>query len=187
MPYEYLELDPKWLIFETAVDGTFVRAFGPRILARSACHQELIALGIDVSKSLKPSYTASVYEQAMKVLKKQLFASNTDEAAYRAMGAETCAGFYRTLVGSALAKIQPLIGPDRMLTRLPNSITNSSNFMRAEVEKRAPRDYKLHVWGTNTPWYVAGAVDYAVNQAGVKATVSVEELGRFEAWYGIKW
>ena len=187
MPYEYLEIDSKWLVFETAVEGTFVRAFGPRIQARQPCHQELVSVGIDVTRPLKPSYHAGLYENAMKVLKKHLFPTHTDEAAYRELGRETCAGFYRTLVGSALAKVQPLIGPDRMLTRLPNSITNSSNFMKAQIEKRAPGDYKLHVWGSNTPWYVAGAVDYAVNHSGVKATVEIEELGRFEAWYGIKW
>jgi len=187
VPYEYLPIDPSWVVFETAVEGTFIRAFGNKIRGSTPCHEGLRQVGIDISKPLKPQYRASDYESAMRVLHTHLFATLTEEAALRQMGNETTEGFYRTLLGSALAKVQPLIGPDRMLTRLPASITNSSNFMKAELKQRGPRDYQLHVWGSNFPWYVAGAVERAVAHTGVKPRLDIEELGKFEAWYGVKW
>src|SRR5262249_22815488 len=150
-------LEPSWVVHSPSVEALFVRGFGCRIAQSSACLNALKELGLDPGAKLKPSYPATVYENGMIVLRRYLFGGvASDEEAYGQIGRERTAGFYRTMIGTALGGVMKLLKPERMLPRLPANIVSSTNFMRAEAVEKAPRDWELHVFGTNTPFFIAG-------------------------------
>src|SRR5581483_6764350 len=102
-------LEPHWVVHEASVEALFVRAFGGRIVQSSQCLAALKAAGIDPTLKLKPSYPATVYEQGMLILRQHLYGSLRDDEAYRQIGRETTAGFYRTLIGGALGAVIKLL------------------------------------------------------------------------------
>jgi uncharacterized protein (TIGR02265 family) len=181
-------LEPHWVVHEASVEALFIRAFGPRITAHSACLRELKEAGIDPTGKLKPSYPATVYEKGMQLLRTHLFSNIASDAeAYHLIGRETTAGFYRTLIGGALGQVMKLLKPERMLPRLPSNIVSSTNFMKSEIVEKGPRDFELHVFGTNTPHFIAGAVERGVEQTGTKPKVEIVREAPLEAWYSIRW
>jgi uncharacterized protein (TIGR02265 family) len=181
-------LEPHWVVHEASVEGLFVRAFGPRINQSPACLNALKAAGIDPTAKLKPSYPAVVYEDGMQLLRRHLFAKVASDAeAYRAIGRETTAGFYRTVIGAALGGVMKLLKPERMLPRLPQNIVSSTNFMKAGLEQKGPQHFELHVVGTNTPHFIAGAVERGVEQTGTRPKVEIVREAPLEAWYAIRW
>jgi uncharacterized protein (TIGR02265 family) len=177
-----------WFVTDAVVEALFVRAFGPRIKQHRECTLALKALGIDVEAKLKPSYTADVYEQGMISLRKHLFASEPDDVrALWAMGRETTAGFYRTMIGTAIGAVVKLLPPERMLPRLPANITGSTNYMKATMTQKGPRDFELYVYGSNHAPFVAGAVERGVEQTGCRPKVEVLKAQPLEAWVAIRW
>jgi uncharacterized protein (TIGR02265 family) len=181
-------LQPHWVVHDSSVEALFVRAYGGKIAQHSLCLNALKAAGIDPTGKLKPSYPATVYEKGMQLLREHLFASTKSDAeAYWAIGRETTAGFYRTLVGTALGGVMKLLKPERMLPRLPANIVSSTNFMKSSVVEKAPHHFELHVFGTNTPCFIAGAVERGVEQTGTRPKVEIIREAPLEAWYAITW
>jgi uncharacterized protein (TIGR02265 family) len=180
-------LEPHWVVHEASVEALFVRAFGGRIVQSSQCLNALKAAGIDPTGKLKPSYPATVYEQGMLILRQQLYPNLPDNEAYWQIGRETTSGFYRTLIGGALGAVIRLLKPERMLPRLPQNIVSTTNFMKSSAVQKGPQHFELHVFGTNTPHFIAGAVERGVEQTGVQPKVTVAREAPLEAWYSITW
>jgi uncharacterized protein (TIGR02265 family) len=179
---------PDWCVMEASVEALFVRAFGSRIARHRACLTELQALGLDPSQKLKPKYTAELYEDAMAVVRKHLFADVLeDERAYWTIGRQTSEGFYRTMLGTAIGAVMKLLTPERMLPRLPGNITGSTNFMRSTIERRGPRDFELYVFGSTRPAFIGGAVERGVEQTGTKVKVEMVRAAGVEIWLKITW
>jgi uncharacterized protein (TIGR02265 family) len=59
--------------------------------------------------------------------------------------------------------------------------------MKSEIVEKGPRDFELHVFGTNTPHFIAGAVERGVEQTGTKPKVEIVREAPLEAWYSIRW
>jgi len=180
-------LQPNWVVHEGSVEALFVRAFGGRIAQSYTCLNALKAAGIDPTAKLKPSYPAATYEHGMRLLREHLFVNLSDKDAYWAIGRETTAGFYRTLIGKALGAVMKLLKPERMIPRLPANIVSSTNFMKSSVVEKGPHHFELHVFGSNTPSFIAGAVERGVEQTGTKPKVEIVREATLEAWYAITW
>jgi len=179
---------PDWYVTDATVEGLFVRALGQKIKHHAACLEELRSIGVDPTQRLKPRYAADTYEKAVIAVRRHLYADEPDDTrALWKMGRETTDGFYRTILGGAIGAVVKLLSPERMLPRLPANITNSTNYMKAKMEQRGPREYELYVFGSNHAAYIAGAVERGVEQTGARPKIEIMKSAPLEAWLSITW
>jgi uncharacterized protein (TIGR02265 family) len=164
------------LVFTPSVEGLLVKglSLGPEVRA------ELRALGIDLDRPLLPAYPAALWHEALHLVARRVYPTLGLPEAYLRMGACTVYGLGDTLLGKAMLAMVKLVGPRRMLLRLPNSVKSGSNFAQLDVRELAPNAFLL----TSQPYmgygeFMQGSVSAAIDIAGAAgATVEVVEYDR---------
>jgi uncharacterized protein (TIGR02265 family) len=156
----------------SVMEGLFVRG----LKAEGKLAERLLSFGYDLKKP-EVSYSVLTYQRCVNAARQEVFGNLSDEEAYRLLGRKLVDGFLETLVGKVVAVAMPMIGPGRVLERLPRYL---SMMGRGEMEVRimpagdtARRIYFGDIY--NRPEFLAGALEVGLERAHVKPIVSVEE------------
>lgn len=163
------------LVFSTSVEG-LVKG----LVLEPPVRAELRTLGIDVDRPLLPAYSAELWHRALHLVAQRVYPTLSIAEAYRKMGERTVYGMEDTLLGKATLAMAKLVGPRRMLLRLPNSAKSGSNFAQLEVRELAPNEFLL----TSHPYmgyaeFMQGSVRAAIEICGApKGTVEIVEHDR---------
>jgi uncharacterized protein (TIGR02265 family) len=115
-----------------------VRArLGPKVRERLR-----VEAGIDES-ALKPSYPLGAHDSAVKVLAEELYPGKPmDDATYE-VGRGLMANYGRGVLGRALFSLIRLIGPMRMLKRVPQYFRQTNNYADVKIDVVGPTAYEL--------------------------------------------
>ncbi len=167
---------PERLVFAPSVEGLLVKGLEltPETLG------ELRALGIDLGRPLLPAYPAELWHRALHLVAERVYPTLSLPEAYRRMGERTVYGLDGTLLGKAMLAMARVIGPRRMLVRLPNSVKSGSNFAQLDAKELAPNAFLL----TSQPYmgygeFMQGSVSAAIDIAGAKqGSVEIVEYDR---------
>lgn len=148
-------------------------------------------LGMDL-EHLQPGYSASLWLSAVQLVIQRALTDRPELDAYRYLGERSVLGLEVTMMGRAMAALAKLVGPRRMLLRLPHSIRSADNFSACTVEERGPGCFEVKIQPTMLPpefWH--GVLDAAVTIAGGKQirvrtleSQPAQELARFEVKWG---
>jgi uncharacterized protein (TIGR02265 family) len=98
-------------------EGLFIhslRASGPFADA-------LRASGFDVGKT-KAIYPIEVWNEALEVAWRHCYPGLSREAAYRELGRQLGEGFLKTWMGKVVDMGLPMLGPERLISRIPNLV-----------------------------------------------------------------
>ncbi len=163
------------LVFSTSVEGLM-----KGMALEASVRAELRELGIDVDRPLLPAYPAELWHRALHLIAQRVHPTMSIAEAYRRMGERTVYGMEDTLLGRATLAMAKLVGPRRMLLRLPNSAKSGSNFARLEVQELSPTEFLL----TSQPYmgyaeFMQGSVRAAIEICGApKGTVEIVDHDR---------
>ena len=156
----------------SVMEGLFVRG----LKAEGRLAERLLSYGYDIKKP-EVSYSVLTYQRCVNAARHEMYGHLGDEEAYRILGRKMIDGFLETLVGKVIAVAMPMIGPARVLERLPRYCAMMG---RGEMEVRitpagetARRIYFGDIY--NRPEFLAGALEVGLERAHVKPTITVEE------------
>jgi uncharacterized protein (TIGR02265 family) len=156
----------------SVMEGLFVRG----LKAEGRLAERLLSYGYDIKKP-EVSYSVLTYQRCVNAARGETYSHLGDEEAYRMLGRKLVDGFLETLVGKVVAVAMPMIGPGRVIERLPRYLAMMG---RGEMEVRitpagetARRIYFGDIY--NRPEFLAGALEVALERAHVKPSVTVEE------------
>ena len=167
------------LVFSPSVEG-LVRGLGAALTENATLKAELRAMGLDLDKPLLPGYPAELWHRALELIARKLYPQLTVPQAYFKMGERTVYGLSDTIFGKATIALAKLVGPRKMLHRMPISVKSGSNFAELSVQELSPTEILLASqpymgWGE----YMQGSVLAAITLGGaVEPSVEIVEYNR---------
>lgn len=157
----------------SVMEGLFVRG----LHADGKLAEGLLSLGYDIRKP-ELNYPVLTYQRCVNLARQELFHHLSDEAAYRLLGRKLVTGFLETLVGRVVAVAMPMIGPARVVDRLPRYLAmmgrGEMTVTMTPVSERARRVYLPDRY--NRPEFLAGCLEVGLERANAQQpVVTVEE------------
>ena len=164
-------------------EGLFVRA----LPADPAFHAALRAVGVDVAK-LSPHYPVEVWQEAMAVARQHFHAGQPRAQADWQLGRVFAQGFLDTLVGRVIAVTMPMLGPARLVDRLPRHLATGRADMRATVEPLGETERTVRIEALHPmPDFMAGTIEVMMERTKVKPQVEVLERAETSYVLRVRW
>jgi uncharacterized protein (TIGR02265 family) len=175
------------LVWESAVEGLYVRAVGARLTP--ALRAELKALGLDLGVKLPPGLSRDVWYACLHATARHLAPELPHAEGLRLLGRWTVEGIAHTFWGRAMSQAVALLGPRRLLLRFPSQMRSTNNYATGVVEELAPTHLKLEVSDAgDAPEMIQGSLEQLATWAGAhQVTVRIERPAPPAATYFITW
>ncbi|QRN99283.1 DUF2378 family protein [Archangium violaceum] len=153
-------------------EGLFVRGLEPNSQLARALETE----GYD-PRCPEVDYPLQVWKRCVALARDLVCGELGDADAYRLLGRKLTTGFAETLVGRVAAVALPMIGPARVVERLPRYLAmmgrQDLEVQMVSVGERARRVTILDIH--NRPEFIAGALEVALERAHAQPLVTVED------------
>ena len=175
------------LVFQSSIEGLFVQGIGDRLTP--ALKAELKALGLDLDRKLPPAVTRLVWYASIDAVVRHLYAELPRDEAHRALGRRMMEGIENTLFGRTMLPAVKLLGPRRLLKRVPSNMKSSNNFSIGVMTELAPTSMRLEVDDVgDAPHIFRGSLERMVIWAGGKDVVVTVEAPKLPAaTYLVNW
>jgi uncharacterized protein (TIGR02265 family) len=175
------------LVFESSIEGLFIRGLGDRMTG--PLKAELKTLGLDLDRKLPPAVTRHVWFAAIDAIVRHVYGELPREEAHRELGRSMMEGIEHTFFGRAMAPAVRLLGPRRLLKRVPTNMKTANNFSIGVMTELGPTSAQLVVDDVgDAPHIFCGSLERMVTWAGGKnVKVSVEAPALPVATYLINW
>lgn len=140
------------LVYAQVVEGLIKHGLKGRLTPRLA--ERLRTEGIDVDRPVLPAYPVATWNRCLNAIVEEDTPELEREQAFRELGTRMVEGLGETLVGKALYAMLRLIGPRRMVQRLPRDLAGSDNYTNAIITEVGPNAYRLEMNSNpNLPGY----------------------------------
>lgn len=129
------------LVYVQVVEGLLEHGLRGRVSPR--LKQRLRQVGIDLDRPLLPAYPVSLWEQCLNVIVEETFPGAPREEAFRQLAGHHVEGYGRTLVGRAAYGVLRLLGPRRVVQRLPQTLRSTDNYTQVELTEQGPTTFTM--------------------------------------------
>lgn len=166
-----------------AFEGLFQRT----LKAEGSFRQELRVAGFDMDAP-KAIYPTEVWNRCIDVALRHTGRGKNREEALRALGKVLIDGFFQTIVGSVIAVGLPMLGPERVVQRLPRYITSTSLGVQMTMEKLGERRYLLRSRDAYAlPELTAGVIEGGLLRTKTNVTAVVVERSAEAYTLELRW
>lgn len=174
------------VVFSHTVEGLLLALKGR---LEGPLREKLKALGLDLDRELESAYPNAQWQQMLLLGAEELFPNVPMPRAKWLLGERFISGYFETNMGRALKGMLKLLGPARALERTSRNMATGSNFLRVEVERLAPTDYRLKVNdGGLHPEFMGALCHFGTMATGVKGlTTVVESRAGISATFRARW
>lgn len=146
----------------------------------------LRALGYDRDHP-RDAYPVAVWQSAVKVAAAHVFPELPQDEALRQVGHAFVHGFSRTLVGEILARAAAVLGPERVLARVPSYMKVARSDVSPTVTAVDHHLWRLTFSGNTLAPFVAGCVEAMVGLCNVKAEARLTEVTASRYDIEVRW
>ncbi|MBL8913555.1 MAG: DUF2378 family protein [Archangium sp.] len=175
------------LVFESSLEAMFVISIHDRNTPELKA--ALRAVGVDVDKKLPPALSRDIWYAGIEVVAKHGWKELSREDALRAMGRRLIENLQHTLLGKTFGPVMRLLGPERLLKRVPHNMKSANNFSTATAELVAPRTVVIEATDVGSaPELFAGTLEALMAWVGApKSTVEFVTTTPPAARYTVRW
>nr|WP_242589118.1 DUF2378 family protein [Corallococcus macrosporus] len=147
------------------------------------------AVGLDLDAKLAPAYTKEQWHQLLLLGAAELFPYLSPSQAHWQLGQRFVTAYFSTRLGRALQGVLKMLGPARTLERTARNMASGSNYLRVDVERLAPTDYRLKVSeGGAHPEFIGALCHFGTLTTGVKGLITVVEAREdTSSTYRMRW
>ena len=165
-------------------EGLFVRGLEPN----SQLARALGAEGYD-PRCPEIDYPVQVWKRCVALARDLAYGELSDADAYRILGRKLTQGFADTLVGRVAAVALPMIGPARVVERLPRYLAMMGRpDLEVQLVSVGERARRITIPDThNRPEFIAGALEVALERAHVQPIISVEDRSHLGFRLLVRW
>ena len=161
---------------------------GLDIHERSAEMKEIIRLsgGTDY---VPPEIAVENFGEVLLFLARTRFATLPPSEGLFQVGACLFEGYRKTLLGQIQLAALHLLGPERLMRKIPEFVGRSSNFGTRTVERLGPNDHRVYFRGVPLPGdYYKGILHAALRATGVQAPQTRwEQTGPEDMMFEVRW
>ena len=174
------------LIYSEVIEGLIQYGLGGHVPSR--LRERLGDLGLDVDR-LPSTFPVVKWLKCLRVIIEELFPGVPEQEAFRRLAWQHVEGYGRTLMGRATLRVMRLLGPRRMVKRLPSILSATDNFTAGTVEPRGPAQFVLSLNSNLEPSAYAESLIAALLGAcgAVEPKVTRQESHEDRATYLLSW
>lgn len=175
------------LVFGQVVEGLVKHGLKGRLTP--ALSARLRSEGLDLERPILPAYPVELWVRCLHAIVDLDAPELGREEAFRQLGARMVDGMGETLVGKALFSLLRLIGPRRLVQRLPRDLASSDNYTNATLTELGPTEFRL--WMNSNPrlpGYAESLLASMLRMGGAKEPrVEVTRQTDTETEYLLRW
>lgn len=131
------------LVYIQVVEGLLQHGLRGRISPR--LRLRLRQAGIDVDRPLMPAYPVTQWMHCLRIVAEESWPGVPLEQAFRNLASAHVEGYGQTLIGRAVYGVMRLLGPRRLVQRLPQTLRATDNYTEALLTERGPTTYELRM------------------------------------------
>lgn len=153
------------LVRDFVVEG-MMRGMGIELASEEG--QSLVrALG--GTRTLPADVPAERYAEVVRLVARRHHPQLSEARGLHEVGKAVFEGYRKTLMGKLALSALSLMGPERLVKKIPEILRRNTNFGERHVEQRGPNHYVIVSRGVPLPGdYYAGVLDAAMHAVGVE-------------------
>jgi uncharacterized protein (TIGR02265 family) len=174
-------------VFSQVVEALLTHGLKGQLSPR--LRERLRQAGLDVDRPLLPVYPATLWMRCLALIVEETYPGLPPEQGFRRLAEAHVEGYGRTLIGRAVYRIMKLLGPRRMVQRLPQTLADTDNYTEATLEAQGPTAYVLRMNSVmEWPGYAEALLESLLRVAGaesprvVKTRVEAESTTYLLTW-----
>ncbi|WP_368670410.1 TIGR02265 family protein [Myxococcus sp. AM011] len=166
------------LVYVQVVEGLIQHGLQGRISPR--LKTRLSQVGLDVDRPLLPAYSVLMWQQCLRVIAEETWPGMSLEESFRRLAAAHVEGYGRTLIGRAVYGVMRLLGPRRLVQRMPQTLRGTDNYTEVELVEKGPTTYEMRMNSVlDCPGYSESLFEHMIRVGGGESpqvtTLSVED------------
>jgi len=156
------------LVFAPVVEGLIRHGLQGHVSPR--LRERLRLVGLDLDRPLLPAYPVPMWANCLRIIAEETFPEVPLEEGFRRLATRHVEGYGHTLFGRAVYRVMRLLGPRRMVQRLPQTLRGTDNYTEAEVVEVGPRAFEMRMNSVvPAPGYVEALFEAMLRVAGAEA------------------
>lgn len=158
------------LVYVQVVEGLLQHGLQGNVSPR--LKQRLRQVGVDLDRPLLPAYPVPVWMHCLNVIAEETYPGMPREEAFRKLAEAHVLGYGRTVIGRAVYGVMRLLGPRRMVQRMPQTLRATDNYTEVELVERGPTTYEMKmnsVAVAELPGYVESLFESMLRVGGAES------------------
>ena len=174
------------LIYSEVIEGLIQYGLGGRVPSR--LRERLGDLGLDVER-LPSTFPVVTWLKCLRTITEELFPGVPEEEAFRRLARQHVEGYGRTLMGRATLRVMRLLGPRRMVNRLPSMLSATDNYTAGTVEQLGDTQFVLSLnSNVQPPSYAESLFETLLSACGaVQPQAKRQESREDSSTYLLSW
>lgn len=175
------------VVFSSVVEGLL--RYGLRGQVSLRLRERLHQAGLDIDRPLLPAYPVPLWMTCLRIVTEEAYPGVPPEEAFRRLAERHVEGYGHTLFGRAVYRVMRLLGPRRMVQRLPQTLRGTDNYTEAELVEKGPTTYEMRMNSVlDVPGYAESLFEAMLRLAGaespqvVKTQVEAEHTTYLLTW-----
>ncbi|MBE4746929.1 DUF2378 family protein [Corallococcus sp. ZKHCc1 1396] len=132
--------------------------------------ERLRQAGVDLDRPLLPLYPVPLWARCLNIIIEETQPGVPREEAFRRLARAHVEGYGATLLGRAVMSVMRLLGPRRVVQRLPEVLRGTDNYTEATVTELGPAHHELRINSViDAPGYVEALFEAVLQVGGAHA------------------
>ncbi|RKH01820.1 DUF2378 family protein [Corallococcus carmarthensis] len=132
--------------------------------------ERLRQAGVDLDRPLLPLYPVPLWERCMEIVVEEVYPGVPQVEGFARLARAHVEGYGATLLGRAVMGVIRVLGPRRMVQRLPEVLRGTDNYTEATLMERGPAHFELYLNSSlGAPGYVEALFEAMLVAGGAKA------------------
>ena len=174
------------LVYGEVMEGLLQHGLRGQVSLR--LRERLRQLGMNVDQP-PSSFPVLQWLQCLRVIVEETFPGIPTEEGFRRLARQHVEGYSRTLLGRATIRVMRLLGPRRMVLRLPNVLGSTDNYTTGVVVERGPSTFELAINSSlQPPGYTESLLETLLAGCGAEEPhVKVLQSSEDSTTYQLTW
>jgi uncharacterized protein (TIGR02265 family) len=153
------------LVYVQVVEGLLQHGLQGKVSPR--LKQRLRQVGVDLDRPLLPAYPVPLWFHCLSIIVEETYPGVPREQGFRQLAETHVQGYGRTVIGRAVYGVMRLLGPRRVVQRLPQTLRATDNYTVVELVERGPTAYEMRMNSApDTPGYVEALFEAMMRVGG---------------------
>ncbi|QSQ20766.1 DUF2378 family protein [Pyxidicoccus parkwayensis] len=156
------------LVYVQVVEGLLQHGLNGRVTPR--LKQRLRQVGVDLDRPLLPAYPVPLWTHCLSIIVDEAYPGIPREEAFRRLAETHVQGYGRTVIGRAVFGVMRLLGPRRLVLRIPQTLRATDNYTEVELLERGPTTYEMKMNSVvEPPGYVESLFESLLRVGGAES------------------
>lgn len=155
-------------VYVQVVEGLLQHGLRGQVSPR--LRERLRQVGVDLDRPLLPLYPVPLWARCLEMVVEEVYPGLPRAEGYARLARAHVEGYGATLLGRAVMGVMRVLGPRRVVQRLPEVLRGTDNYTEATLVERGPTHFELHLNSSlKAPGYVEALFEALLAAGGAKA------------------